>query len=412
MKEKKLRFHKRIATALFLFMTLMYIAMVILQKKAPEWSFVGYIKAFSEAAMIGALADWFAVTALFHKPLGLPIPHTNLIENRKKDIGDNLGNFVVENFLKAENIRPYVESINVSSFIVKYLNKEKNINILINEIKVKLEEIIENTNDKKITNFITEKSKLLLQEIELNTLISNALEYLLKEKEHQKILDFIFLKIQSYILENKDLIHKKISQESAFFIPNFIDKILANKITAGLANYMEEAAENEEHSIRKEIENQLLLLKENLKNEPHWKQKLEKLKDNLLQSENIEKYAESIWVYIKNFLKEDLSKPLNDSILKNYLKKSILNFTNQLQTNKQLQNRLDRWSQKTIYQFILKNRNEAGLLISQTVGNWKGRELSEKLELEVGKDLQFIRINGTLVGGLVGLLIYVITQFF
>lgn len=412
MKEKKLRFHKRIATALFLFMTLMYIAMVILQKKAPGWSFVGYIKAFSEAAMVGALADWFAVTALFHKPLGLPIPHTNLIENRKKDIGDNLGNFVVENFLKAENIRPYVESINVSSFIVKYLNKEKNINILINEIKVKLEEIIENTNDKKITNFITEKSKLLLQEIELNTLISNVLEYLLKEKEHQKILDFIFLKIQSYILENKDLIHKKISQESAFFIPDFIDKILADKITAGLANYMGEAAENEEHSIRKEIENQLLLLKEDLKNEPHWKQKLEKLKDNLLQSENIEKYAESIWVYIKNFLKEDLSKPLNDSILKSYLKKSILNFTNQLQTDQQLQNRIDGWSQKTIYQFILKNRNEAGLLISQTIGNWKGRELSEKLELEVGKDLQFIRINGTLVGGLVGLLIYIITQFF
>ncbi|GIM53827.1 DUF445 domain-containing protein [Capnocytophaga cynodegmi] len=412
MKEKKLRFHKRIATALFLFMTLMYIAMVILQKKAPEWSFVGYIKAFSEAAMVGALADWFAVTALFHKPLGLPIPHTNLIENRKKNIGDNLGNFVVENFLKAENIRPYVKSINVSSFIVKYLNKERNINILINEIKVKLEEIIENTNDKKITNFITEKSKLLLQEIELNTLISNALEYLLKEKEHQKILDFIFLKIQSYILENKDLIHKKISQESAFFIPDFIDKILANKITAGLANYMGEAAENEEHSIRKEIENQLLLLKEDLKNEPHWKQKLEKLKDNLLQSENIEKYAESIWVYIKNFLKEDLSKPLNVSVLKSYLKKSILNFTNQLQTDKQLQNRIDGWSQKTIYQFILKNRNEAGLLISQTVGNWKGRELSEKLELEVGKDLQFIRINGTLVGGLVGLLIYIITQFF
>ncbi|CEN39390.1 DUF445 domain-containing protein [Capnocytophaga cynodegmi] len=412
MKEKKLRFHKRIATALFLFMTLMYIAMVILQKKAPEWSFVGYIKAFSEAAMVGALADWFAVTALFHKPLGLPIPHTNLIENRKKDIGDNLGNFVVENFLKAENIRPYVESINVSSFIVKYLNKEKNINILINEIKVKLEEIIENTNDKKITNFITEKSKLLLQEIELNTLISNALEYLLKEKEHQKILDFIFLKIQFYILENKDLIHKKISQESAFFIPDFIDKILADKITAGLANYMGEVAENEEHSIRKEIENQLLLLKEDLKNEPHWKQKLEKLKDNLLQSENIEKYAESIWVYIKNFLKEDLSKPLNDSVLKSYLKKSVLNFTNQLQTDKQLQNRIDGWSQKTIYQFILKNRNEAGLLISQTVGNWKGRELSEKLELEVGKDLQFIRINGTLVGGLVGLIIYIITQFF
>lgn len=410
MKEKRLRYHKRIATALFLLMTVLYFTMVFLQKRIPDYTILGYVKAFAEAAMVGALADWFAVTALFHKPLGLPIPHTNLIENKKKDIGDNLGNFVVENFLKPENIRPYVESINIAPFIAKYLNKEKNINTLIEEVKEKLEEILQNTNDDKATSFITEKSKSLLNEIELNKLIHNSLQYLLKEKEHQKMLDFVFLKVGHYVLENKDVIRQRISKESAFFIPDFVDKILADKITAGLADYMSEIAQNQEHSVRKEIENQLVLFGNKLLNESHWTKKLEHLKETLLLSENIEKYAQNIWLYVKNFLSEDMSKSINNSVLKRYLKKSILNFAQQLQTDRQLQNRLNKWTQKTVYQFVLKNKNEAGMLISQTVGNWKGRELSEKLELEVGKDLQFIRINGTLVGGLVGLLIYAITQ--
>ncbi len=412
MKEKKLRYHKRIATALFLGMVLLYVAMVIVQKRAPEWTFTNYVKAFAEAAMVGALADWFAVTALFNKPLGLPIPHTNLIENRKKDIGDNLGTFVVDNFLKAENIRPYVENINVSHFTSEWLHKEKNINSLISEFEVKLQEIIQSSDDEKITLFITEKSKSLLQEINLNTLTSNTLEYFLKEKEHQKLFDFVFQKIEFYILENKDFIYKRISEESAFFIPDFIDKILAEKITAGLANYMREIAQNKEHSVRKEIENQLFVFANDLRDSFHWQEKLNTLKNNLLQSESIQKYAQNVWFYVKNFLMEDVSQSVENSFLKRYLKKSILQFASQLQTDEQLQNRLNGWVQKTAYQFILKNRKEVGELISRTVGNWQGRELSNKLELEVGKDLQFIRINGTLVGGLVGLLIYALTQLF
>lgn len=412
MKEKKLRYHKRIATALFLGMVLLYVAMVIVQKKAPEWTFTNYVKAFAEAAMVGALADWFAVTALFNKPLGLPIPHTNLIENRKKDIGDNLGTFVVDNFLKAENIRPYVENINVSRFASEWLHKEKNINSLISEFEVKLQEIIQSSDDEKITLFITEKSKSLLQEINLSTLTSNTLEYFLKEKEHQKLFDFVFQKIEFYILENKDFIYKRISEESAFFIPDFIDKILAEKITAGLVNYMREIAQNKEHSVRKEIENQLFVFANDLRDSVHWQEKLNTLKNNLLQSESIQKYAQNVWFYVKNFLMEDVSQSVENSFLKRYLKKSILQFASQLQTDEQLQNRLNGWVQKTAYQFILKNRKEVGELISRTVGNWQGRELSNKLELEVGKDLQFIRINGTLVGGLVGLLIYALTQLF
>ena len=166
-KKQKLQYHKNIATGLFVLMLVIYIAMVIWYKKAPELTFIGYIKAFSEAAMVGALADWFAVTALFHKPLGLNIPHTNLIEERKNDIGENLGDFVVENFLKPKQIRPYITNIKISTFIIEQLSKESTLT--------------------KIKSFV--------KDIPLNKKVSEALISFLDENKHQEFLQQFFEKI-------------------------------------------------------------------------------------------------------------------------------------------------------------------------------------------------------------------------
>ncbi|WP_392447570.1 DUF445 domain-containing protein [Capnocytophaga canis] len=410
-KERKLRYHKRMATTLFLIMVVLYITMVFLQKKYPDTSLIGYIKAFSEAAMVGALADWFAVTALFHKPLGLPIPHTNLIENRKKSIGDNLGGFVVDNFLKPEGIRPYVEEVKITPFLAEWLSKEKNINTLTNEISEKIVQLVNGIDEENATDFITQKSKELLHEIELKTLISKSLDYIMEEKEHQKLLSFILQKIETYIWENKSLVQEKVSSKSAFFIPKFVDDILADKITEGLANYVAEIIKNPEHSVRKEVDNQLIMFGKDIQTSSKWETKIESIKNQLINSESIHKYALQIWKYLKDYINNDLVKPTTDSTLKQHFHRYIQKISLQLHTDIELQQKIDRQIQKTAYQFILKNRHEVGTLISRTVGNWQGKELSRKLELEVGKDLQFIRINGTIVGGLAGLLIYAITQF-
>ena len=131
LKRKQLRNHKMLATGLFVLMACVFLSSTYFQKYQISCHWIGYVKAFSEAAMVGALADWFAVTALFHHPLGLKIPHTNLIENSKEKIGDNLGNFVVSNFLSPKNIRPYIQNLKVSHFIGEWLQKEKNIIILV-----------------------------------------------------------------------------------------------------------------------------------------------------------------------------------------------------------------------------------------------------------------------------------------
>ena len=341
-KKRKLQHHKNIATGLFVLMLVIYIVMLIAHKKAPELTFIGYIKAFSEAAMVGALADWFAVTALFHKPLGLNIPHTNLIEERKNDIGENLGDFVVENFLKPKQIRPYITNIKISTFIIEQLSKESTLT--------------------KIKSFV--------KDIPLNKKVSEALISFLDENKHQEFLQQFFEKIATYLFENEELIHQEIKEQFSSLTPSFVKNKVAKKVANGLYLLALKTSQDKTHPIRAEITTQLYEFAEKL-NAPEGELQLTKL-----------------------------------------LQKGVEQLTDELQHNTVLQHQIDIWAQKTAYQFVLKNKEEVGKLISHTVENWEGRELSEKLELEVGKDLQFIRINGTLVGGLVGLAIYAITQLF
>ena len=309
-KQQRLTRHKQLATGLFVAMLILYSTMLYLTHTQPTLTFVGYVKAFAEAAMVGALADWFAVTALFHHPLGLPIPHTNLIMRKKNDIGENLGTFVVDNFLKAEQLRPYVAQLSIGRYLTDWLNKERNIT----QIKQWLTKAVEGETTERLT------SKL-------------------------------FGSVAGYLTSHQSTLQGEINKQLPTLVPDFIKNIISESLLKGTQKLLTEAQADPEHALRTEVQGQLHTLANELP-----------------------------------FL-EDLKAKLRT-----------------------LQPTIDSWVQKAAYQFVLRNRHEVGRLISNTVANWDGAALSEKLELEVGKDLQFIRINGTLVGGLVGLLIYVVTQ--
>ena len=339
-REKQLQFHKNLATGLLILMFVIYISMVFLQKKHPEMSFIGYVKAFFEAAMVGALADWFAVTALFQKPMGLPIPHTNLIEERKADIGNNLGGFVVENFLKPKQIRSHIENIKVSKYIVEWLSKE--------------------TTPEKIENIIKGMS--------LNVRASQMLVEFLDKGKHQELFNQLFQKIEVYISENQNMVRREIDNQFPPLIPSFIREAISEKVVDGLQEFVMKITRDEAHSVRREMTAQLYDFSEKL-NSSEWENKITKL------------------------LKDNVNKQISE-----------------FKTNEEFQKKLDVWFQRTAYRFALRNKTKIGDFISDTVKNWEGKELSQKLEMEVGKDLQFIRINGTLVGGMVGLVIYALTQ--
>jgi hypothetical protein len=341
-KQQKLQKHKNIATGLFFLMLFIYIGTVIGQRKAPELGFVGYVKAFAEAAMVGALADWFAVVALFRRPMGLNIPHTNLIEARKNDIGENLGTFVVENFLKSQQIRPYITKIKPSSFLLEWLSKE--------------------STPAQLTTF--------LQGYPIHTKASTLLVQFLKEHKHEGLLSEALKKVATYLDTHRQILERQIDDQFPMIVPAFIREAIAEKVAEGLYQYILKMAQEPSHPIRAEITGELYDFAQRL-DTSQWQQQLTAL-----------------------------------------LQKGIAHLTEELRANTVLQSQIDTWLQKIAYQFVLRNKQEVGRLISATVAQWEGRQLSEKLELEVGKDLQFIRVNGTLVGGLVGLIIYFITQLF
>lgn len=406
-KQEQLQKYKYLATALFLFMTVIYVAMLLLEKKEHS-TWVGYIAAFAEAGMIGALADWFAVTALFHHPLGLKIPHTNLIQKSKNKIGDNLGNFLVNNFLNSKNIKPYIEKLSISNILAQWLSKEKNKKIIINELCNIIKNTLLTLEDKKISNFIEIKVKNTLKELEINNIISSTIEHLLNNQEHEKAITLIFEKIRSYIQINETKIQKRVKEESHLLIPKFVDNMIAHKITKGLEKYLSEIIANPNHNIRQEIEQQLKAFAEDFRSNEKWIKKVNSLCNYLIISNKILLYTKNIWAKAKALAIEDLKN--HNSLIKKYLQNNITNFSIQLQEDKALRHKIDHWTQYHVYKYILRNAQKAGKLISNTIENWEGKELSQKLELEIGKDLQFIRINGTLVGGLMGLIIHTITQ--
>ncbi len=398
-----------IATGLFVLMAVIFISMTILQKThSSHW--IGYVRAFSEAAMVGALADWFAVTALFHHPLGLKIPHTNLIEKSKEKIGDNLGNFVVGNFLSPQNIRPYILKLKVSNFVGDWLSKQRNQEVLIYEVSAIVLNIVQKLDNESVVKFISRKAGEMTSELKINQIIGNGLEYILEKNEHQKLVTNLSRQVKEYVLQNHDLVRERVKKESFSLVPKFVDDTIADKITKGLSGYFEEVENDPEHSLRKEISDKLENFAAELKTNDRWKDNFQEIKNSFLNESKMASYANDIWHSIRKNIVDELSK--EDSAVKIYIRKNLVELSQNLQNDENLQYKIDHWIRVTAYKYILKNTHQFGELISSTVGNWEGKELSQKLELEVGKDLQFIRINGTLVGGLVGLIIYTVAHFF
>ncbi len=408
-KRIQLRKYKLFATGLLVLMAVIFVITTILQK-SDNSHWIDYVRAFSEAAMVGALADWFAVTALFHHPLGLKIPHTNLIQNKKDQIGDNLGSFVVDNFLAPQNIRPYILKLKVSHFVGDWLSKERNQEILLKETANIVKDILQKLDDTAVVNFISKKAKEMSEDLKINQIVGNGLDYILERNDHQRLVTNLSKQIKTYIAQNQTIVRERVKKESFALIPKFVDDAIADKITSGLSKFFEEVEADGNHSIRKEITQKLLAFADELKENEKWEEEFKSIRENFLKEEKLQQYSKDIWKSIKNSLSKELEN--EDSALKNYIQKNIGELSHNLQTDEKLQHKIDHWIRVTAYKYILKNTHQFGDLISSTVGNWQGKELSEKLELEVGKDLQFIRLNGTLVGGLVGLVIYTVAHFF
>ncbi|HET8573142.1 MAG TPA: DUF445 domain-containing protein [Edaphocola sp.] len=405
-KQHQLRRYKMIATGLLLLMAVVYVASFFVYKASP---LTGFARAFAEAAMVGALADWFAVTALFRHPLGLPVPHTNLIEANKVTIGNNLGQFVAENFLTAETIRPRIEKLRVARKLGQWLDRPQNRGLIVQELTRIIAEALEQADDRHMTAFISRQVRALTEQLPTGKIAGDALEGLLEHRLHEEWLSRLAENAAQYIAENQNFIKEKVSAESYKLIPGFIDDLIAAKITKGLRNYLLDLAADPHHPQRQVINQKLRQWAVDMKTSPQWAGRFQSLKDYLLPEGKLNNYSEKTWQYFKNHLKNNLSETGSD--VQKYLNKTLVDISEQYLRNASKAGKLDNFIQVQAFRLIMRHKTAAAQLISSTVGQWESRALSQKLETEVGKDLQFIRFNGTLVGGLVGLVIHTLGYF-
>lgn len=408
-KEKVLQKHKNIATGLFIAMLLLYITAVYCGTKF-DLPFIGYIKAFSEAAMVGALADWFAVTALFRYPLGIKIPHTNIIQNSKNAIGDNLGKFVVDNFLNATTIKPYIQKLMITNLVVSWLQKPNNQSIIAKEVKKIAAELLGKINNDEVVRYIEQQGTSLLAAADINSMASQAIKYFVAKEEYDKGLEQVLQKAIHLISKNENLVQEKVKENNYFFIPGFVNNKIAAKISQGIIDFLEDLKNDKHHPTRLEIKNYLLQLATDIKDTTKWKEAFQAFKEQIVKDSAINKYANAIWMHVKSNLEALMRE--DHTLFEEKVTRFINDTVQKLDNDPERKNTIDNWIQAKAYYYVLKNTQNVVTLISNTIAKWDAKELSDKLELEVGKDLQFIRINGTIVGGLMGIVIYTITQLF
>jgi len=402
-KVKALRKMKQNALALLGIAVLLFI--IAIYFKIPM------LQAFSEAAMVGGIADWFAVVALFRHPLGIPIWHTAIIPTKKNEIGENLGNFVSEEFLNKEKLEIKLDEFNFASKASDWLSQDENANKVADVVAINIiPGILKAIKDEDIKRFIQVQFKEKMEGINFGNWVAVALEPLQKGDLKNQMLTNLLEVMSSELTNNKDLIRQKVKSSTPFLSFGLADKSITEGVFNGLQDFLDEA-KNPESAVRLKIDEYIFDFLEKVKNSEEMRIKINDVILGFVGKKEVQDYINGIWDEIKLSITTDLNKGDNSAI-KNSIAGLIQTFGNGLKEDPVMFEKINSFIKNDLLAVLLNNKKIIGDLISSTVKSWDGKEVSEKLELEIGKDLQYIRINGTLVGGIIGLIIFGVEQLY
>ncbi|MEZ5218649.1 MAG: DUF445 domain-containing protein [Ilumatobacteraceae bacterium] len=406
-KRTQLRQMKAIATAFFVAATVLFVVARVL---GDRYGWVGYLEAFSEAAMVGALADWFAVTALFRHPLGLPIPHTAIIPERKDQIGRSLGDFVQGEFLTPEVITERLRGLGVARRFGAWLTERPNAERASEALGDAVRAGLEILDDADVQRAVEQLVEQRLRSTPAAPLVGRSIELAVDGGHHQRILDSTLIAVGNFLDDNRDVLRDKLARESPWWVPEPLDERIFAKIYDGVHSFLGEVANNPTHELRRHLDARMLAFAERLKDDPELLAKGEQLKDDALAHPDVRAWLASLWGELRRALESASSDA--DSELRVRMVEGLQRFGARLTTDPALADKLERWLDGAVAYVVTRYRGEVGDLIATTVERWDAEDTSDKMELQVGRDLQFIRINGTLVGGLAGLAIYSLGRLF
>jgi uncharacterized membrane-anchored protein YjiN (DUF445 family) len=400
-----LRRMRLIATLLLVLMTL---AFVVTTATKLDWPLLPYVRAFSEAGMVGACADWFAVVALFRRPFGLPIPHTGIVPNNKERIGGALGRFITNNFLTAKVLGERLARVDVIGVIAGWIEEPANANRLAHYVALFLPRIIRSLPGPQIGDFLGKLAQQGMEAIPAAPLASRVLAIVWAQGEAQALLASAIERSESSLAGSKDYIARKISEQSSRWIPKWIDKMIAEKVMNGMLNTLAEMREPA-HPWRIELQKTVEKLIVDLATDPEMRARGEAFKAELLASPLFIAQARTLWAEVESGLYSGI--PAHSDAIAQACESTLCRVGKWLQDDADRKAQLNRRIRIVAQRILLLYRFEIGAYIERVVRDWDSTMLVERLELQVGKDLQYIRINGTLVGGLVGLLIFIASRW-
>ena len=403
-KAIELRRMKRLATGLLIAVALIYVMALLLER---QYNWLGFVRAFSEAAMVGALADWFAVTALFRHPLGLPIPHTAIIPRRKDSLGESVGRFVQENFLAPEVLISRLRTTRSVERVATLLSRDDVSVLVARQVAALVSGALDVVNDGEVQLLVERSVTAQLRKLKPAPLLGRGLAAVLKgERLHELVLEI--MRASAHLLEeNKAEIRAKISRETPWWIPAAVDAAIADRIFVALDTTIQEIHADPQHPFYARFETVLAAFIERLQHDPVTIERGEALKQELLASKVVQDFSVSLWLDIKAFLKEQSTRP--ESALQVAIQRSVRRFGELLRTDPALSEKMQDWIERIVVYLSREYRGQFVQLVSYTVSRWDAASTAQKIELQVGKDLQYIRINGTIVGGLAGLVIYTVS---
>jgi uncharacterized membrane-anchored protein YjiN (DUF445 family) len=397
---------KRRASGLLLLATALWIVSEIFVARYP-W--LAYVRATAEASMIGGVADWFAVTALFRHPLGIPIPHTAIVAARKDQIGRSLGNFVSRHFLSRDVLAARLASLHVSKHLANWLAVPENSRTLAHHAATALASGARMLADDDVQELIDRVLVERIRSTEVAPILGQMLSLLTAGDRHQELLDEAIGLLARTVDQNQELIRDRIEAESPWWVPGMVDDRIHRKIVTGLDNTLADVRDDPNHPLRRRFDEALANFVRKLNESPEVRARAERIKLEILDAAAVRRFSRSIWEDAKEALFKYADAP--NAFAPSAIERGLVSLGEAVSRDEALLARVDALIADVAGHLVDRYQGEVADLIAQTVTSWDPEVTSDRVELAIGKDLQFIRINGTIVGGLVGLSIYVFSRF-
>ncbi len=396
-----LRRMRSIAVGLLLFAAVVYVATI------GQDGFLGFVNAGAEASMVGAIADWFAVTALFKHPLGLPIPHTALIPKRKDELGRGLEEFVGENFLQEGIIRERLTAAAPSQRLGEWLCEPANAQRVVDEVAEVAAIALSKVRDEHIESLVRDALTPRFREEPISPLLGGLLSEALDDDLHHGLIDLALTELHGWLVENPETVSEVLEERAPWWAPPRLNERVTSRIHLELVRWVGDIREDQHHRARQALDSVLEQLAQDLLSDPGTQARAEALKDRLLDHPQVVSSFISLWDALRRALTASLEDPAG--AVRQRMHTEVTIFAERLVNDAELRTRLDGLAADAAVFVVDRYGNELTGVITQTIERWDGREAARRIELHVGRDLQFIRINGTIVGGLVGVLIHAVS---